>query len=72
MTTHQIIERDVAFVEFTLEYDPETRMLRHVRSDVGDSLSSYDAEYRCTCGATFDTYEDAEAHTATHSDSMTG
>ncbi len=67
MPMHRIIERDVAFVEFVLEYNPETDMLEHVRSDVGDSLSSYDTEYRCTCGDTFDTHQEARTH-AKHTD----
>lgn len=62
MATHKIIERDVAFIECTLQYDTDTGMLVHESTSVGESLSSYDAEFRCTCGESFDSFEAAEEH----------
>lgn len=65
--THRIIERDVAIIEVALEYDSEAEMLKHVETSVGDSLSSYDSEFRCTCGVDLDDFEAAREHAAQHS-----
>lgn len=65
MTKHYIIERDVQFTETTLEYDESIENLKHGFTTTGDSLSSYDAEYRCTCGNEFSSFENAREHAST-------
>lgn len=60
--THQLIERDAAFVEFYLSYSPDSQLLQHDHTDVGECLSGYDSELTCSCGAEFESMEDAKQH----------
>lgn len=60
--THRVIERDMAIVEFELEYDADSDVLEYTETRVGDAVSGFDAEFECSCGKSFDSVEEAKNH----------
>lgn len=59
---HIITEKDVTFTEFRMQYNPETSDLDVFDTVTGESLSSYDAEFSCSCGESFTGFEQARKH----------
>lgn len=66
-TEHTIVEKDMTITEFYLSYDESIDDLRCDETVVGDSIGGYNAELSCTCGANFESFEEAKNHAEKYS-----
>jgi len=59
---HRLIETDMAIVELQLRWNNEVDGFEYESSTVQETVGSYDASLKCSCGEEFDSLETAREH----------